>query len=382
VTVIDDFFTPPGVGRVARPGTLLRWRPIFVPGLPGVAGAWQLLYVSRNSGGHSIPASGIVIRPDTTLDSDSGPDKLLVYYPSFRGLGGRCAPSQLLPAGDEPEPDTAAIRAALARGWAVAVVDGEGLGVAGAGPHTFLAARAAGQVVLDLARAARQLPDLDVLDPLSMRVAAWGYADGGRAVCAAGELAPRYAPELDVRGIAAGAVVSDLAALAPVISNGPYAGLGLAGLIGLARAYPHLPLRAMLTEQGLRAVAQAATLPRAQLLDQFSGQPLRRYFTVPDPWNTRSWRHVLMYETLAHTACAMPLHLYHGHSDPIVPVRAGLKALIAYRQRGTDLSWHEYDAGHTRTASAAISEVLNQLGNDLNRTPGPAHTDRDRAARR
>ncbi|MGF6886320.1 hypothetical protein ABIA39_000287 [Nocardia sp. GAS34] len=371
-----DFYSPPPLGRGACPGDLLRKRPVFVPGLPLVAGAWQLLYASQNSRGELIAASGIVVVPDAALDTDPGTDGLLVYYPPFRGLGGRCATSELLATGDEP--DTAAITAALEQGWAVAVPDGEGIGVGGCGPHTFLAARAGGQIVLDLARAAHHLPDLTAA---RMRVTAWGYGDGGRAVCAAAEMAPRYAPELDLRGVAAGAVASDLAALAPSTASGPCAALGLAGLIGLSRAHPYLPLRGVLTEEGLRAVAGAATLTRAQILERYSEQPLAHWCKQPDPWNTPVWRHVLGYETLVHSAPAVPVHLYHGHNDKIVPVRAGLKVLISYRQRSTELSWREYDAGHTGTALAAIGEVLSQLGEDLSRTPGPARARTARALR-
>jgi hypothetical protein len=163
-----------------------------------------------------------------------------------------------------------------------------------------------------------------------------------------------------------------LAALAPTISSGPRPGLGLAALIGLSRAYPHLRLRHVLTEDGQRAVADAENLTDIELFDRYP-QPLSHWCQRPDPWNDMMWRHVLAYECLAHTAPTVPLRLYHGHADDIVPVRAGLRTLIAYRQRGARVSWREYDSGHAGTALEAVAEVLDRLADDLTwlTSPGP-----------
>ncbi|WP_280382924.1 lipase family protein [Nocardia wallacei] len=377
---MTDFYSAPILSPSSLPGDLVRMRPTFVPQLPRAGAAWQILYVSTNTRGDLIPASGTVILPDTDTDvadnasaSGLGPGDggLLVYYPVFHGLGGR-ATSQMLAVGDES--DTAEISTALDQGWIVAVPDGEGLGVTGLGPHTFLAAHAGGQIVLDLARAAQAVPVLETgrWSMPSMPVVAWGYADGGRAVAAAAELHPRYAPELDLRGVCAGAVASDLTALAPALASGPFAALGLAALVGLSQAYPHQRLRHVLTEEGQHTAADAETLTDVELFDRYP-QPLSHWCQRPDPWNDLMWRHVLEYERLAHAAPIVPLHLYHGHNDEIVPVRAGLRTLIAYRQRGAQVTWSQYDTGHTGTALAAITDVLNRLADYLVRvaSPGP-----------
>ncbi|MFR9770058.1 lipase family protein [Nocardia sp. SC052] len=358
----SDFYDTPTVTG-SRAGDLVRTRPVFVPQLTSAAGAWQVIYISTNSRSELVPASGIVLTPEAV--AEPGATAILVYCTEFRGLGGVCAPSQLLAIGAEP--DTTGIEAALRRGWVVAIPDGEGLGLTGGGPHTFLAARAGGRAVLDLARAVYRGANPDV--PVAP-VVAWGYADGGRVVAAAGELQPWYAPEVDLRGIAAGAVASDLAALAPAFSRGLGAGLGLAALIGLSRAYDQLPLRHILTEAGTRAVAEAQHLTDAALLKRFP-QPVAHWCRRPDPWNDHWWRRVLALETLAHTMPAMPLHLYHGSDDEIVPVSAGRRTLIAYRQRGTEVSWREYGADHRATADAATPDVLARLGENITRRPPP-----------
>ncbi|WP_338767875.1 lipase family protein [Nocardia vulneris] len=361
---ITDFYQTPILREDLRPGDHIRARPVFASQLAGAAGAWQVVYATTDSRSQLVPASGIVLIPEAI--AEPGQAAILTYCPPFRGLGGVCAPSQLLATGTEP--DTVAIEAALERGWVVALPDGRGLGV-GTAPHTFLAARTGAVVMLDLVRAIYRAANLDL--PVAP-VLAWGYADGGRVVAAAGELQPWYAPEVDLRSVAAGAVASDLAALAPVIgARSSIAGLGLAGLIGLAHAYDQLPLRHVLNEEGIEAAAEAQRLTGTELLVQF-WQPLQYWCRREDPWNDPWWRRVLALETLAHTKPAIPLHLYHGTLDPVVPVQAGRKALIAYRQRGTAVSWREYDADHLTTSHLAVTDVLTWLGRDLTSRPAPS----------
>ncbi len=357
---ISDFYTTPVLPEGVRPGDIVRLRPVFVPQLAGAAGAWQLVYASSDSRSQSIAASAIILIPEAKPKPGTG--AILLYCPPFRGLGGHCAPSQLLATGTEY--DLAGIDAALARGWVVAVPDGQGLG-AGTGPHTFLAARAAGaKPVLDLARAVYRASDLDL--PVAP-VVAWGYADGGRIAAVAAELQPWYAPEVDLRGVAAGAVFSDLAVLAPLVGRNTrtgLAGLAFAGLIGMSHAYNQLPLRHVLNEAGLVAAAEARHLTVVELLQRFP-EPLAHWCREPDPWNDHWWRRVLALESLGHVKSTVPLHLYHGELDLVVPVRAGRRAMIAYRQRGTTVDWREYDGDHRSTAHWAISDVLARLTEDI-----------------
>ncbi len=368
---MSDFYTAPAFDdiRDRAPGDLLRMRPAFVPQLPGAAGAWQVLYVSRDSHGALSPASGIVIIPDTA------PEAMLVYCMEFRGLGGPFAPSRSLAVGsDTDSSDIAALAEALERGWVVAVPDGEGLGVNNAGPATFLAARSAGQMVLDLARAARLVPDLetDTGEAARMPVLAWGYGAGGRAVASAGELHAEYAPELDLRGICAGAVVSDLAAVAETVGTGAYSALAVAGLIGLARAHPHLPLLDVLNEDGQRLAAQADSLTVEYLLDWYR-EPLAHWCRRRDPWLDPVWQWVLAGETLARTTPAVPMLLYHGVADQVVPVTAGRAAMIAYLLRGADVTWHEYGTGHRATAAEARDDAFAFLTESLAGVIGEGH---------
>ncbi|MET9491178.1 lipase family protein [Nocardia sp. NPDC006630] len=360
---MTEFYAPLLVGSDRRPGELLRTQSVTVRNLGDTMRAWRIVYVSSDSRGELIPASGTVISANSVTDSE--PKPILVYSSSFHGLGGECAPSQQLVTGAEPLDQ---IQAALDRRWTVAVPDGENLGITGLGPHTFLAARAAGHAVLDLARATHELPELPTPDTGSAPIVLWGYADGGRAAVSATELHREYAPELDLRGMAAGAVVTDPGALVLFHHRGPWSALALAGLIGLSRAYHHLPLRHVLTEDGLRVVRHAETLSAAVLLEQYR-QPLEHWCERPDPWNDPIWRYVLTRESRSGAqAPAVPVHLYHGSNDLVVPIESGNGLFTEYQQRGVQVSWCEYDANHFRTAIDSAPEVTEELAGFLGRS--------------
>ncbi|AVH20335.1 lipase [Nocardia cyriacigeorgica] len=361
-TTSDAFYASPALNNSARPGTILRSRAVTAAQFEQADRAWQLVYSSRTSFGAPIPASGTVLAPAGSETTGGAP--ILAYYPSFHGLGGRCAPSQLL-AGDGTEPDARFIGMALDCGWTVVVPDGHGLGMTGIGPHVFLAGRAAAHAVLDLVRAARTLPDLDAGDAPCV---VWGYADGGRAAIWAAEHQPHYAPELDLRGVAAGGVLADPAALLPAVDGGPWAGLALAGFIGLARAYSHLPVGHLITDAGMEVINHAQTLDAAALLVTYSHQPLGAICERTDPWHDPMWRHILDNETSARHTPAVPVHLYHGRSDGIVPVAGARDVFNEYRAFGVEVSWREYGTGHVGASAAGAEESVARLATFLDRS--------------
>ncbi|MEV4237068.1 lipase family protein [Nocardia sp. NPDC049737] len=365
-TTVDDFYRSPALDFTPYPGEILRRRAVATPGLHGANRAWQLVYASRTGLRAPIPASGIVITPD--IAELAGPSPILLYCPVFHGLGGRCAPSQLL-AGEGTEPETGFIATALERGWTVAVPDGLGLGMTGLGPHHFLAGGAAAHAVLDLARAARALPELGAAQAPCV---AWGYADGGRAAIWAAEQHPVYAPELDLRGVAAGAVVADPSALIGEIDGGPWAGLAVAGLIGLSRAYPHLPMRHLLTDEGHATIERAQELDAAELLLAYRNTALGPWCERQDPWNDPMWRYALANETSGRVAPQVPVHLYHGIEDVLVPVAMGRHLFAEYRTHGVDLSWREYASSHIGAATDGAAEAVARLANYLLRRPAAA----------
>jgi hypothetical protein len=132
-----------------------------------------------------------------------------------------------------PLPDQPSVPLALARGWAVAVTDYEGLGTPG--EHTYTVAVCEGRAALDIARAAMRVPGAGLSEHAP--VALWGYSQGGGAAASAGEQATHYTPELRTVGVAEGGVPSDLRAVLAGVDGGA----GFALLAGATAGFDTAP---------------------------------------------------------------------------------------------------------------------------------------------
>jgi pimeloyl-ACP methyl ester carboxylesterase len=94
----------------------------------------------------------------------------------------------------------------LADGYVVVASDYPGLGVAG--PPSYLVGISEGRALLDGVRAVRRLPQAAT----ARRYALWGQSQGGHAALFAGQIAPNYAPEIQLVGAAAPATATELGA--------------------------------------------------------------------------------------------------------------------------------------------------------------------------
>lgn len=208
------FYTPPDPLPAGNPGDLIRSEPSRLVLEPsGQLGAYvatgtRIMYRSTDGRGNPVAVTGTYFEPDNPWPG-SGPRPLIAFATGPYGLGDQCAPSRLFNQGIHFSQgfdltfgyEETFIATMVARGFAVVVTDGVGLGTPGV--PQFLNRLAAGQALLDAARAAMELPDTS-LDP-DGPVAFWGWSSGGQAAASAAELVPSYAPELKVVGTWAGA---------------------------------------------------------------------------------------------------------------------------------------------------------------------------------
>lgn len=244
--VVDPFYEPPAE-LPAAPGDVVRTQPSTVSAtLPGADGAWpaaatRMMFTSRDVHDRTATVTAMVIE-------ESGPWRgpgerpTVVIAPGTTGQGDRCAISLTAPsglwAGADPDPYFSAnqeiISAAKwhAMGARVVVTDYIGLGTPGI--HTYVNRVETGRAVLDAARAARTLSGTD--SPLLL----WGYSQGGGATAAAAELQPDYAPDLDLRGVWAGAPVADLEQVLAHADGSLIAGVIGWSVNGMVDRYPEL----------------------------------------------------------------------------------------------------------------------------------------------
>ncbi|WP_340540198.1 lipase family protein [Nocardioides sp. GXZ039] len=343
----DPFYDPAPVRGL--PGDPIRVRRVALP-LQERCRAWQVVYQSTGVLGRPVAMSGTLLVPASPA-AGSGDRPVLAYGVGVHGLGRDAAPSHLLRVGTEPEQP--AIEAALARGWVVVVPDGEGLGMPG--PHTYGAGEPGGHALLDLVRAARVLtPEASTASPVLL----WGYSEGGRCAAFAAESAALYAPELDVVAVAAGGVPADLRAVARAIGQGPFAGLALAVLIGLATAYDDDRLWHILTEEGRKTARRAADCDVVGLVLEH-GRPLTELTVREEPWDSPRWREVLSRELAGTRAPSAPAYLYHCGDDEIVPVPVGRALASAWIARGGEVTWSDVDAeSHLAGGLAGMPDAL------------------------
>lgn len=214
-----DFYTTPAQ-LPDSPGRLLKSEPmpLFADGIPGLwnAQAQRIMYSSVGATGEIVPVTGVYIANNRPA-LGGGPRPLAVIAPGTQGNADRCAPSRSMATGVNISTDPPSMSAGyeavsawslLDRGFDVIVTDYEGLGTEG--QHTYVNSISEAHAVLDGARAAiaasggRVAPDAPVVIT--------GYSQGGGAAARAAELEAEYAPELNVKGVNAGAPPVDLAA--------------------------------------------------------------------------------------------------------------------------------------------------------------------------
>ncbi|MGV9820747.1 lipase family protein [Nocardia xishanensis] len=220
----DGFYAAPSDLAAFEPGDVLRSRVVAAANFPGST-VWQLLFRTTDSASRPIAAVTTVLVPP-----GGGLGRPLVsYQPFVNSLGMRCAPSHSLFDGGMRE--ASALNLLLARGWAVAVPDHLGP------TSAYGAAQLGGRITLDGLRAAERFGPAGLA---GSQIGLAGYSGGGMATGFAAALAPEYAPELPLVGVAMGGVPVNLGTLARDLGASPNRlfGLGFAAMMGLEREYP------------------------------------------------------------------------------------------------------------------------------------------------
>ena len=281
--------------------------------------AQRIMYTSVGSRDQAVAVTGTYLQPRAPW-AGPGTRPLAVIAPGTQGQADHCAPSKTFQtlAGVRTDPpgvgfgyELIQAYALLDRGYAVAVTDYEGLGTPGI--HSYVHREAQARAVLDLARAAQDVPGSDIGS--APRTVFAGYSQGGGAVAAAAELHPQYAPEVNLVGTAAGSPVADLLATLEQID-----GTAIAGVIGYALnslygAYPEMDplLDAYLNDQG-RAMLSATS-------DQCIGETAVQFFQHRTTSYTTSGRSAG--EIVRHDPALMEFleKQQVGHLTPTTPVR-------------------------------------------------------------
>ncbi len=192
----DTFYDPP-TDFSQKPGALLRSEPITDLSLPPGVRGWRILCATTVDDNTPATAVAIVFAP---TDSSRDPRPVIAWEHATTGLLQKCMPS-LLSASSKGIFERNRI---VTAGWVVVATD-YSFAEKG-GPHPYLIGEGEARATLDSVRAARQLPELN----LDGRIIVWGYSQGGHAALWTGIIGPRYAPDLEICGVAAIAPATDI----------------------------------------------------------------------------------------------------------------------------------------------------------------------------
>jgi hypothetical protein len=272
--------------------------------------SWKIVYQSTDALGNADQVMGTVLVPISWWLA--GPRPIVGFAPQTFGMADSCAPSSTMQYGQFLEGSL--VKSALNKGWAVAVTNYQGIGTPGV--HTYSIPNSNGRAVLDVVRAAMRLSAAGL--STSAPVVIWGYSEGGQAATAAGELQPSYAPELKLKGVAAGGVPADPVICGNYLNGSLFMSFFMYSMLGLDAAYPELQLQNYLNDAGKAAFAAVGNSCAIDGLLLYPFHTFSEYVTT-DPTQTPAWGARIMQTKMGTRLMPVPYYQYHGQIDEVVP---------------------------------------------------------------
>ncbi len=248
----DRFYTPPAnLAHYAR-GTILRERQVTLSGptQTEAAAAYELMYRTTNTTGQPVAAVTTLMVPTSPA---AGPRRLASYQTFYDSMTLSCAPSYTLQTGgggsNGPLEQTM-MSQLLQQGWDVVTSDYEGL------QSEWAVGPMLGRATLDSVRAVEHFAPAR-LQGARTEVTMNGYSGGSEASTWAAALAPSYAPEIDIVGVAAGGNFPDLDYTFQNFDNSIWYGTEIGVMESFSRAFPQaFDLAKLLNASGQTLAAQ------------------------------------------------------------------------------------------------------------------------------
>jgi pimeloyl-ACP methyl ester carboxylesterase len=350
-TELPDFYDVPTVG--APPGAIIRTEPVSVPGLDG--SVQRIMYGSESIRGEAIAVTGIVAVPDTPPPAGGYP--VLAWAHGTTGIADACAPSLAAETRSLPLLDEL-----LDQGWLVVATDYEGMGTPGR--HPYIVGESEARSVVDSVRAARNLPDLQV----STDYVVWGHSQGGHSAMFALDRAASLAPELDLRGVVAGAPPSQLDLVYDYLAGSPYRYylLMVGAAINAAYGDEVAPLGEVLNAEGLETVNLVDQGCTAFLAEQTAGVEVadllvRQADGTFNPFANQVWQPLIAAQDPKNFdgPTDTPLLIIHGGNDEQIPTVSSALLADQLCVKGQELErWMYPGRTHAGVIQASADDMI------------------------
>lgn len=336
--------------QARTPGTLLRSQRLY--SAPEGTIGWRVLYYSTDKDGNSIIASGLIVTPSEPINYKR---MVVAWGHPTTGIAPQCAPS----VGVDPFDTIEGLRALVKAGYVVVAPDYSNMGVSG--PSSFLIGESEARTMIDIARAAPQLTETHA----GSDVVFWGHSQGGHAALFSAQVAPTYATELAVRGVAVAAPATDLTKLL-IDQIDTVSGVTISSYAfsAYSKAY-NTPLGTVLTSD---AVAKTPDMAKLCLFGQNKelhdiATPLVGNYLRTKSIEGTIWGDYLTANTPTGGPVEMPLFVAQGQKDTLVLPAVTADFVTSQKDRGVDVtSLPLENATHTTVALDAIPALIEWLG--------------------
>jgi hypothetical protein len=348
---IEAFYATPDEIQPGDPGEVIKVEALEPGAIQG--SLFRLMYHSRSISDEDIAVTGSIAVPNTPAPIGGRP-VVTIGHPTV-GNADECAPSR------DPADDADVINRFLAAGWVVATTDYEGLGTPGVPP--YLVGDSEGRSMVDIVRAARNIPTLGA----GTTFAAWGHSQGGHAALFTRKVAATWAPELRMVGAVAVAPVSSTSQF---VSRANFAGPGitLMTVAGYEAAYGLSP-NEVLTGDGMDHLDDAETHCLGALGDELGDRTLDDVRRV-DPTTLSDWGGKLSINNAGPIRSNVAVLLLQGDDDAIVPLSdtAALFSEMCSTAQPVSLEIDE-GGGHASVRDRTMGEAIDWLTDRFALTP-------------
>ncbi|MBN9023918.1 MAG: lipase, partial [Rhizobiales bacterium] len=314
----DDFYAVAPDLVPGPPGSIIR-----MEGRPDIAVTksfvWRIVYRSTGFRGNPIAVSATVLVPFARPPEGGWP--VIAWAHGTTGIVPKCGPSKL----PDPLLRIPGVDTALTDHYVIIATDYQGLGVGPA--HPYLIGESEGRGVLDSIRAVQQMPEAHA----GLRTVLLGFSQGGHAVLWANQIAPAYAPELDLIGVAAFAPPTYLGELF-TDDYDDLSGRILTGLVLESWSDPDvyaLSLDSMIVPREYAPFHKIGDNCIDLVLDELSdlaeNRRIPKDFLKADPATTPPWSTIMAQNIPSAARSAVPFYIAQGTADTTVDAPVTVK---------------------------------------------------------